>query len=97
MGATTFQMVMGKSPIVLMTWVANGQPLSDANEEVSMITQLDEERQYLWEMAHATFQNAQKWYKDFADNFWHKVNFERGDEVWLKFFKIRLQSKTIQI
>jgi hypothetical protein len=25
-----------------MIWVANGQPLNDANEEVPMVTQLDE-------------------------------------------------------
>jgi len=38
--ATPFQMVMGKSPIMPMTWVAHGQPPSDANEEVSMVTYL---------------------------------------------------------
>jgi hypothetical protein len=41
-GATPFQMVTGKSPIVPTTWV--GQPPSDASEEVPMVTQLDEER-----------------------------------------------------
>jgi len=41
-GATPLQMVAGKSPIVPTTWV--GQPPSDANEEVPMVTQLDEER-----------------------------------------------------
>ncbi len=43
-GSTPFQMVMGKSPIVHMTWAAQGQPSSDASEEVPMVTQLDEER-----------------------------------------------------
>jgi hypothetical protein len=37
-------MVTGKSPIVPMIWVAHGQPLNDASEEVPMVTQLDEER-----------------------------------------------------
>jgi hypothetical protein len=46
-GSTPFQMVMGKSPIVPMTWVAHGQPPSDASEEVLMVTQLDEERRRL--------------------------------------------------
>jgi hypothetical protein len=34
-------MVMGKSPIMPITWV--GKPPCDANEEVPMVTQLDEE------------------------------------------------------
>jgi hypothetical protein len=41
-GSTPFQMVTGKSPIVPMTWAAQGQPPSDASEEVPMVTQLDE-------------------------------------------------------
>ncbi len=53
--ATPFQMVTSKSPIEPMTWAANGQPLSDASEEVPMVTQLDEERWHLWEMAKANF------------------------------------------
>ncbi len=47
-GSTPFQMVMGKSPIVPMIWATHGQPLSDASEEVPMVTQLDEERWRLW-------------------------------------------------
>jgi hypothetical protein len=43
-GSTPFQMVMGNSPIVPMTWATHGQPPSDASEEVPMVTQLDEER-----------------------------------------------------
>jgi hypothetical protein len=43
-GSTPFQMVMSKSPIMPMTWAAHGEPPSDANEEVPMVTQLDEER-----------------------------------------------------
>jgi len=80
-GATPFQMVTGKSPIVPTTWV--GQPSSDANEEIPMVTQLDEERQRLWEMAKANFEKAHKRYKDFADKSRREVNFEEGDEVWL--------------
>jgi hypothetical protein len=65
--AIPFQMVMNKSPIVPTTWVALGQPLSDASEEVSMVTQLDEERRRLWEMAKANLEKAHKHYKDFVD------------------------------
>jgi hypothetical protein len=37
-GTTPFQMVMGKSSIVVMMWAAHGQPPSDANEKVPMVT-----------------------------------------------------------
>jgi hypothetical protein len=37
-------MVMGKSSIVFITWATHGQLVSDANEEMPMVTQLDEER-----------------------------------------------------
>jgi hypothetical protein len=66
-GTTPFQMVTGKSPIVPMTWASQGQPPSDASEEVPMVTQLDEERRRLWELAKAYLQKAHKRYKDFAD------------------------------
>jgi len=66
-GSTPFQMVTGKSPIVPMTWAAHGQTLSDASEEVPMVTQLDEERWCLWELAKANLEKAHKRYKDFAD------------------------------
>jgi hypothetical protein len=65
--STPFQMVTSKSPIVPTTWVAFGQPPSDANEEVSMVTQLDEERWRLWEMAKANLEKAHKQYKDFLN------------------------------
>jgi hypothetical protein len=55
-GSTPFQMVMGKSPIVPMTWVAHGQPPNDASEEMPMVTQLDEERRRLWELAKANLE-----------------------------------------
>jgi hypothetical protein len=50
-GSTPFQMMTGKSPIVPMTWAAHEQPPNDASEEVPMVTQLDEERRRLWELA----------------------------------------------
>jgi hypothetical protein len=62
-------MVTSKSPIVPITWV--GQPpsdVNDANEEVPMVTQLDEEKWRLLEMAKANLEKAQKKYKDFVDN-----------------------------
>ncbi len=68
-GPTPFQMVTSKSPIVPITWV--GQPpsdVNDANEEVPMVTQLDEEKWRLLEMAKANLEKAQKKYKDFVDN-----------------------------
>jgi hypothetical protein len=66
-GSTPFQMVTGKSPIVPTTWATLGQPSSDASEEVLMVTQLDEERRRLWEMAKANFEKAHKRYKDFVN------------------------------
>jgi len=81
MGATPFQMVIGKSPIIPTTWV--GQPPSDVSEEMPMVTQLDEKRRHLWEMAKANLEKAYKRYKDFADKSRQEVNFEEGDEVWL--------------
>ncbi len=66
-GSTPFQMVTGKSPIMPMTWATHGQPLDDASEEVPMVTQLDEERRRLWELAKANLKKTHKRYKDFAD------------------------------
>jgi hypothetical protein len=60
-------MVTGKSPIVPMTWVSQGQPPSDASEEVPMVTQLDEKKKRLWELAKANLEKAHKRYKDFAE------------------------------
>jgi hypothetical protein len=83
-------MVAGKSPIVPMTWVAHGQPSNDTNEEVPMVTQLDEERQCLWELAKANLEKAHKRYKDFADKSQQEVKFQEGDEVWLNIKNFRL-------
>jgi hypothetical protein len=69
MSSTPFQMVMGKSPIMPTTWATHGQPPSDANEEVPMVTQFNEERQRLWEMAKANLEKVHKRYKDFVDKF----------------------------
>ncbi len=66
-GSTPFQMVMNKSPIMPMIWAAQGQPSNDASEEVPMVTQLDEERWRLWEVAKANLKKAHNRYKDFAD------------------------------
>jgi hypothetical protein len=74
-------MVTGKSPIVPTTWV--GQPPNDASEEVPMVTQLNEKKRRLWEMAKANLGKAHKRYKDFMDKSWREENFEKGDEVWL--------------
>jgi hypothetical protein len=90
-GSTSFQMVTGKSPIVPMTWAAHGQPPSDASEEVPMVTQLDEERWHLWELAKANLEKAHKRYKDFADKSRWEVKFQEGDEVWLNIKNFWLQ------
>jgi len=74
-------MVRGKSPIMPMTWAAHGQTPSDASEEVPMVTQLDEERQRLWELAKANLEKAHKRYKDFSDKSRREVKFQVGDEV----------------
>ncbi len=66
-GSTPFQMVTGKSSIVPMTWVAHGQTPNDASEEMPMVTQLDEKRRRLWELAKANLEKAHKTYKDFVD------------------------------
>jgi hypothetical protein len=60
-------MVRGKLIIVPTTWATHGQLPSDASEEVPMVTQLDEKRRHLWEMAKANFEKAHKQYKDFVD------------------------------
>jgi len=88
-GSTSFQMVMGKSPIVPMTWAAQGQIPSDASEEVPMVTQLDEERRCLWKLAKANLEKAHKRYKDFADKSRREVKFQVGDEVWLNIKNFR--------
>ncbi len=89
-GSTPFQMVMGKSPIVPMTWATHGQSLSDASEEVPMVTQLDEKRQRLWELAKVNLEKAHKRYKDFADKSRREVKFQEGDKVWLNIKNFRL-------
>jgi hypothetical protein len=89
-GSTPFQMVTGNSLIVPITWAAHGQPPSDASEEVPMVTQLDEERWRLWEVAKANLEKAHKRYKDFADKSRRKVKFQKGDEVWLNIKNFQL-------
>jgi len=54
-----------------------------------MVTQLDEKRRLLWEMARANLEKVHKWDKDFVDKSRQEVNFE-GDEVWLNIKKFRL-------
>jgi hypothetical protein len=83
-------MVTGKSPIVPMTWATQGQPSSDASEEVPMVMQLDEERKHLWELPKANLEKAHKRYKDFADKSRREVKFEVGDKVWLNIKNFRL-------
>ncbi len=88
--STPFQMVTGKSPIVPPTWATHGQPLGDASEKMSMVTQLDDERRHLWELAKANLEKAHKWYKDFVDKFRREVKFQERDEMWLNIKNFRL-------
>jgi hypothetical protein len=69
---------------------ARQQPSSDASEEVPMVTQLDEERRRLWELAKANLEKAHKRYKDFADKSRREVKFQVGNEVWLNIKNFRL-------
>jgi hypothetical protein len=48
-----------------------------------MVTQFDEERKHLWELAKANLEKAHKRYKDFVDKSRREVKFQEGDEVWL--------------
>jgi hypothetical protein len=55
-----------------------------------MVTQLDEERKRLWELANANLDKAHKRYKDFADKSRREVKFQVGDEMWLNIKNFRL-------
>jgi hypothetical protein len=55
-----------------------------------MVTQLDEERQHLWELAKANLEKAHKRYKDFANKSRREVKFQEGDEVWLNIKNFQL-------
>jgi hypothetical protein len=55
-----------------------------------MVTQLDEERRRLWEVAKANLEKAHKRYKDFVDKSRRKVKFQEGYEVWLNIKNFRL-------
>ncbi len=63
---------------------------SDASEEVSIVTQLDEERRRLWELAETNLEKVHKRYKDFADKSRREVKFQEGDKVWLNIKNFRL-------
>ncbi len=54
-----------------------------------MVTQLDEERKRLWELAKANLEKVHNRYKDFADKSRREVKFQ-GDEVWLNIRNFRL-------
>jgi hypothetical protein len=73
-----------------MTWATQGQPSSDASEEMPMVTQLDEERKRLWELAKANLEKVHKRYKDFANKSRRKVKFQKGDEVLLNIKNFQL-------
>jgi hypothetical protein len=48
-----------------------------------MVTQLDEERRRLWEVAKANLEKVHKRYKDFANKSRREVKFQEEDEMWL--------------
>jgi hypothetical protein len=55
-----------------------------------MVTQLDEERRRLWEVAKANLEKAHKRYKDFTNKSQREVKFQEGEEVWLNIKNFRL-------
>jgi hypothetical protein len=55
---------------------------------VPLVTQLDEERWHLWEMAKANLVKAQKRYKDVVHKSQREINFEEVNDVWLNIKKI---------
>ncbi len=55
-----------------------------------MVTQLDEERRRLWEVAEANLEKAHKRYKNFADKSQRKVKFQEGDQMWLNIKNFQL-------
>jgi hypothetical protein len=55
-----------------------------------MVTQLDDERRHLWELAKANLKKAHKRYKDFADKSRREVKFQERDEMWLNIKNFRL-------
>ncbi len=55
-----------------------------------MVTQLDEKRRRLWELAKANLEKAHKRYKDFVDKSQCQVKFQERDEVWLNIQNFRL-------
>jgi hypothetical protein len=55
-----------------------------------MVTQLDEDRRHLWEVAKANLEKAPKKYKGFADKSRQEMKFQEGDEVWLNIKNFRL-------
>jgi hypothetical protein len=89
-GSTPFQMVTSKSPIVPITLATHGQPPRDVSEEVPMVTQLDEERRRLWEVAKVNLEKAHKRYKDFVDKSRREMKFQERDEVWLNIKNFQL-------
>ncbi len=87
-GATPFQMVMSKSPIVPTTWAAHGQPPMMQVMKCLYTTWWGEAM--FMEMAKVDLEKVHKRYKDFVNKFWQEVNFEEEDEVWLNINKFRL-------
>ncbi len=55
-----------------------------------MVTQLNEKRQRLWELAKANLEKAHNRYKDFANKSRQEVKFQEGDEMWLNIKNFRL-------
>jgi hypothetical protein len=64
--------------------------LGQSGVATTMVTQLDEGRRRLWEVAKANLEKAHKRYKDFVDKSRRKVKFQEGDEVWLNIKNFRL-------
>ncbi len=46
-----------------------------------MVTELDEERQRLWELVKANLEKVHKRYKDFANKSQQEVKFQKRDKI----------------
>jgi hypothetical protein len=67
-----------------MTWAINhGQPIENVGEEVSIVTQLDEERKWLWELPNTTSKKPRLDRKIMLTSSITKWIFKEGNKVRL--------------
>lgn len=65
-----------------MTWaINNGQPIENVGEEVSIVTQFDEERKWLWELPNTTSKKPALYRKIMQTSSITKCIFKEGNKV----------------